>query len=69
MSTSNKEKNAQIKATLLATRERRKLQKCFVFSTKICYNKLNNQQKDYCSSQTERWNNYRKRIKIFNLFY
>lgn len=46
MSTSNKEKNAQIKATLLATRERRNLQKCFVFSTKICYNKLNNQQKE-----------------------
>lgn len=46
MSISNKEKNAQIKATLLATRERRKLQKCFVFSTKICYNKLNNQQKE-----------------------
>ena len=42
----SKEKNAQIKATLLATRERRKTQKCFVFSTKIDYRKLNKLQKE-----------------------
>lgn len=42
----NKEKNAQIKATLLATKERRKTQKCFVFSTKINYRKLNKLQKE-----------------------
>ena len=42
----NKEKNAQIKATLLATKERRKTQKCFVFSTKIDYRKLNKLQKE-----------------------
>ena len=45
----SKEKNAQIKATLLATKERRKTQKCFVFSTKIDYNtlsKLNKLQKE-----------------------
>ena len=40
------EKNAQIKATLLATKERRKTQKCFVFSTKINYRKLNKLQKE-----------------------
>ena len=43
---SNVEKNAQIKATLLATKERRKTQKCFVFSTKINYRKLNKLQKE-----------------------
>lgn len=43
---SNVEKNAQIKATLLATKERRKTQKCFVFSTKIDYRKLNKLQKE-----------------------
>ena len=42
----NVEKNAQIKATLLATKERRKTQKCFVFSTKIDYRKLNKSQKE-----------------------
>ena len=42
----SKEKNAQIKATLLATKERRKAQKCFVFSTKIDYRKLNKLQKE-----------------------
>ena len=42
----SKEKNAQIKATLLATKERRKTQKCFVFSTKINYHKLNKLQKE-----------------------
>lgn len=42
----SKEKNAQIKATLLATKERRKTQKCFVFSTKIDYRKLNKRQKE-----------------------
>lgn len=42
----SKEKNAQIKATLLATKERRKTQKCFVFSTKIDYRKLNKSQKE-----------------------
>ena len=42
----SKEKNAQIKATLLATKERRKTQKCFVFSTKIDYRKLNKLQKE-----------------------
>lgn len=42
----SKEKNAQIKATLLATKERRKTQKCFVFSTKINYRKLNKLQKE-----------------------
>ena len=43
---SNVEKNAQIKATFLATKERRKTQKCFVFSTKIDYRKLNKSQKE-----------------------
>ena len=43
---SNVEKNAQIKATLLSTKERRKTQKCFVFSTKIDYRKLNKSQKE-----------------------
>ena len=43
---SNVEKNAQIKATFLATKERRKTQKCFVFSTKIDYRKLNKLQKE-----------------------
>ena len=42
----SEEKNAQIKATLLATKERRKTQKCFVFSTKIDYRKLNKLQKE-----------------------
>ena len=42
----SKEKNAQIKATLLATKERRKTQKCFVFSTKIDFRKLNKLQKE-----------------------
>ena len=42
----SKEKNAQIKATLLSTKERRKTQKCFVFSTKIDYRKLNKLQKE-----------------------
>ena len=42
----SKEKNAQIKATLLATKERRKTQKCFAFSTKIDYRKLNKLQKE-----------------------
>lgn len=42
----SKEKNAQIKATFLATKERRKTQKCFVFSTKIDYRKLNKLQKE-----------------------
>lgn len=42
----SKEKNAQIKATRLATKERRKTQKCFVFSTKINYRKLNKLQKE-----------------------
>ena len=40
------EKNAQIKATLLATTERRKTQKCFVFSTKINHRKLNKLQNE-----------------------
>ena len=40
------EKNAQIKATLSATKERRKTQKCFAFSTKINYRKLNKLQKE-----------------------
>ena len=43
---SNVEKNAQIKATLLATKERRKTQKFFVFSTKIDYRNLNKRQKE-----------------------
>ena len=42
----SKEKNAQIKATLLATKERRKTQRCFVFSTKINHRKLNKLQKE-----------------------
>ena len=42
----SKEKNAKIRATLLATKERRKTQKCFVFSTKIDYRKLNKLQKE-----------------------
>ena len=42
----SKEKNARIKATRLATKERRKTQKCFVFSTKIDYRKLNKLQKE-----------------------
>lgn len=42
----SKEKNAQIKAPLLATKERRKTQKCFVFSTKINFRKLNRPQKE-----------------------
>lgn len=42
----SKEKNAQIKVTLLATKERRKTQKCFVFSTKINFRKLNKLQKE-----------------------
>ena len=43
---SNVEKNEKIKATRLATKERRKTQKCFVFSTKIDYRKLNKSQKE-----------------------
>lgn len=43
---SNVEKNAKIKATRLATKERRKTQKCFDFSTKIDYRKLNKRQKE-----------------------
>ena len=43
---SNVEKNAKIKATLLATKKRRETQKCFVFSTKIDYRKLNKLQKE-----------------------
>ena len=43
---SDTEKNAKIKATLLATKERRKTQKCFVFSTKIDCRKLNKLQKE-----------------------
>ena len=42
----NVEKNEKIKATRLATKERRKTQKCFVFSTKINYRKLNKRQKE-----------------------
>ena len=42
----SKEKNAQIKASIKATKERRKTQKCFVFSTKIDYRKLNKLQKE-----------------------
>ena len=42
----SKEKNARIKATLSATKERRKTQKCFVFSTKIDYRNLNKLQKE-----------------------
>lgn len=42
----SKEKNAQIKKTLAETKERRKSQKCFVFSTKIDYSKLNKLQKE-----------------------
>ena len=42
----NVEKNEKIKATRLATKERRKAQKCFVFSTKINYRKLNKLQKE-----------------------
>ena len=42
----SKEKNAQIKATLLATKKRRETQKCFVFSTKLNYRKLNKLQKE-----------------------
>ena len=44
--TSNVEKNEKIKATLLATKKRRETQKCFVFSTKIDYRKLNKLQKE-----------------------
>ena len=43
---SNVEKNAKIKATRLATKKRRETQKCFVFSTKIDYHKLNKLQKE-----------------------
>ena len=43
---SNVEKNEKIKATRLATKKRRETQKCFVFSTKIDYRKLNNLQKE-----------------------
>lgn len=43
---SNIEKNKQIKKTLAETKERRKSQKCFVFSTKIDYSKLNKLQKE-----------------------
>ena len=43
---SNVEKNAKIKATLLATKKRRETQKCFVFSTKIDCHKLNKLQKE-----------------------
>lgn len=43
---SNVEKNAKIKATRLATKGRRKTQKCFDFSTKIDYRKLNKRQKE-----------------------
>ena len=43
---SNVEKNTKIKATLLATKKRRETQKCFVFSTKIDYRKLNKLQKE-----------------------
>lgn len=43
---SNIEKNKQIKKTLNETKERRKSQKCFVFSTKIDYSKLNKLQKE-----------------------
>ena len=43
---SNVEKNKQIKKTLAETKERRKSQKCFVFSTKIDYSKLNKLQKE-----------------------
>ena len=42
----NVEKNAKIKATLSATKKRRETQKCFVFSTKIDYRKLNKLQKE-----------------------
>ena len=42
----NVEKNEKIKATLLATKKRRETQKCFVFSTKIDYRKLNKLQKE-----------------------
>ena len=41
----NVEKNKQIKKTLADTKERRKSQKCFVFSTKIDYSKLNKLQR------------------------
>ena len=43
---SNVEKNKQIKKTMAETKERRKSQKCFVFSTKIDYRKLNKLQKE-----------------------
>ena len=43
---SNIEKNKQIKKTLAETKERRKTQKCFVFSTKINYSKLNKLQQE-----------------------
>ena len=43
---SNVEKNTKIKATRLATKKRRETQKCFVFSTKIDYRKLNKLQKE-----------------------
>ena len=43
---SNVEKNKQIKKTLAETKERRKSQKCFVFSTKINYSKLNKLQRE-----------------------
>ena len=43
---SNVEKNEKIKATRLATKKRRETQKCFVFSTKIDYRKLNKLQKE-----------------------
>lgn len=42
----NVEKNEKIKATRLATKERRNTQKCFGFSTKIDYRKLNKLQKE-----------------------
>ena len=42
----NVEKNSKIKATILATKKRRETQKCFVFSTKINFRKLNKLQKE-----------------------
>ena len=45
-SMSNVEKNKRIKESGKFTREKRKSQKCFVFSTKIDYSKLNKQQRE-----------------------
>ena len=47
MAKTSDSKKAQIKATINATRERRKNQECKVYNLKIQYNKLNKEQKEY----------------------